>query len=49
MALLNNELEHLLNFIGYGRLDTPVWFLGMEEAGGGEDSAASFSWAKQRT
>jgi hypothetical protein len=38
MALLNNELEHLLNFVGYGRLDAPVWFLGMEEAGGGEDN-----------
>ncbi|MGB3715132.1 MAG: hypothetical protein WA996_11950 [Candidatus Promineifilaceae bacterium] len=30
------ELEHLLNFIGYGTLDADVWFLGMEEAGGGE-------------
>ncbi len=38
MALLNNELEQLLNFAGYGRLDAPVWFLGMEEAGGGEDN-----------
>lgn len=24
MALLNNELQHLLNFIGYGRLDEVV-------------------------
>ncbi len=38
LALLNNELEHLLNFVGYGRLGAPVWFLGMEEAGGGEDN-----------
>ncbi len=38
MVLLNNELEHLLNFVGYGRLDAPVWFLGREEAGGGEDN-----------
>ncbi len=38
MALLNNELEQLLDFVGYGRLDAPVWFLGMEEAGGGEDN-----------
>lgn len=35
-ALTNTELEHLLNFIGYGRLNADVWFLGMEEAGGGE-------------
>jgi hypothetical protein len=35
-ALTDRELEHLLNFIGYGRLDADVWFLGMEEAGGGE-------------
>lgn len=34
--LTNNELEHLLNFIGFGRLDAEVWFLGMEEGGGGE-------------
>jgi len=34
--LSDDELEHLLNFIGYGNLDADVWFLGMEEAGGGE-------------
>ena len=34
--LSDNELDHLLNFIGYGTLDADVWFLGMEEAGGGE-------------
>ncbi len=33
----DEELGHLLDFIGYGRLDAPVWFLGMEEAGGGEE------------
>jgi hypothetical protein len=38
MALQNEELEHLLDFVGYGRLDAPVWFLGMEEAGGGEQN-----------
>lgn len=38
MALQDHELEHLLNFVGYGRLDAPVWFLGMEEAGGGEEN-----------
>lgn len=31
------ERNKLQDFIGYGRLDAPVWFLGMEEAGGGED------------
>lgn len=40
-ALANVELEHLLNFIGYGRLDAGVWFLGMEEAGGGEANLRS--------
>ena len=34
--LTDKELEHLLSFIGYGSLDADVWFLGMEEAGGGE-------------
>ncbi len=29
--------ERLLRFIGYGRLDAPIWFLGMEEGGGGEE------------
>jgi hypothetical protein len=38
MALKNNELEHLLNFVGYGKLSAPVWFIGMEEAGGGEEN-----------
>ncbi len=38
MALQNNELEHLLDFVGYGQLDAPIWFLGMEEAGGGEEN-----------
>ncbi len=30
------ELDHLLNFVGYGNLAAGIWFLGMEEAGGGE-------------
>ena len=34
----DQELEHLVRFIGYGELDADVWFLGMEEAGGGEDN-----------
>ena len=29
------QLQHLIDFIGYGRLDAPVWFIGMEEGGGG--------------
>lgn len=36
--LADVELDHLLNFIGYGTLDADVWFLGMEGAGGGEDN-----------
>jgi hypothetical protein len=35
-ALTDNELDHLLNFIGYGRLDADIWFLGPEETGGDE-------------
>jgi hypothetical protein len=35
-TLADSELDHLLNFIGHGRLDADVWFMGMEEAGGGE-------------
>ena len=33
-TLTANELEHLLAFIGYGRLDADIWFLGFEESGG---------------
>jgi hypothetical protein len=33
--LTDPELDHLLNFVGYGRLDADIWFMGMEEAGGG--------------
>ena len=35
-ALTDAELAHLLSFVGYGSLKADVWFLGMEEAGGGE-------------
>lgn len=34
--LTNEQLDHLLDFVGYGSLNAEVWFLGMEEAGGGE-------------
>ena len=40
-SLTNAELEHLLNFVGYGKLAADVWFLGMEEAGGGENNIRS--------
>lgn len=36
--LSNEELNHLLKFVGYGRPDADIWFLGMEEAGGGEEN-----------
>ena len=36
--LTDTELDILLNFVGYGRFDAKVWFIGMEEAGGGEDN-----------
>lgn len=32
------ELQHLLGFIGYGDKDADLWFLGMEEGGGGESN-----------
>lgn len=34
----DDELGHLLKFIGYGSISAPVWFLGMEEGGGGEEN-----------
>lgn len=36
MPLTDAELQRLCDFVGYGHLDAQVWFLGMEEAGGGE-------------
>lgn len=35
-AFTDAEVESLSKFIGYGSTKAPVWFLGMEEAGGGE-------------
>lgn len=35
MNLSLEERDRLLNFIGYGNLDAPIWFLGMEEGTGG--------------
>ena len=40
-GITEHELEHLLNFVGYGKLNAEVWFLGMEEAGGGESNIRS--------
>lgn len=37
LPLDTDEISNLLEFIGYGNLEGPVWFLGMEEGGGGED------------
>lgn len=37
-SLSDQELAHLLHFVGYGVLNADVWFLGMEEAGGGEEN-----------
>jgi hypothetical protein len=36
--LTDEQLDYLLDFVGYGTLDADVWFLGMEEAGGGEEN-----------
>lgn len=37
-ALADSQVEHLLGFVGYGNPSGPVWFLGMEEGGGGEQN-----------
>lgn len=37
-SFTKEEFDQLLEFIGYGNLNADVWFLGMEEAGGGEDN-----------
>ncbi len=31
----NEQLQRLLNFKGYGRVEAPIWFIGMEEGVGG--------------
>jgi hypothetical protein len=35
-AIHESEIEQLLNFIGYGRLDADIWFLGQQETTAGE-------------
>ena len=37
-VLTQNQLDHLLEFVGYGRLDADIWFLVMEETGGSEEN-----------
>jgi len=32
------DADKLLDFIGFGNLDGPIWFLGMEEGGGSEET-----------
>ncbi|MBY5988543.1 hypothetical protein [Roseovarius atlanticus] len=34
----NLLLEYAANFYGYGDLSAPIWFIGMEEGGGGKDT-----------
>ena len=41
ISLTDEELEYLLDFIGYGNANAHVWFLGMEEAGGGEENISA--------
>jgi len=36
--LNSDQVRHLERFLGYGRLDAPVWFVGMEEGGGGPEN-----------
>lgn len=36
--LAADRVRHLESFLGYGRLDAPVWFVGMEEGGGGPEN-----------
>jgi hypothetical protein len=37
MQLTDAEHNKLINFLGYGSLDAPFWFMGMEEGTGGND------------
>lgn len=36
-----NELDQLLNFIGYGRIDADIWFVGVEEKATSENEIQS--------
>jgi hypothetical protein len=39
------ELKNILNFVGYGNLDAPLWFLGVEEGTGKKPRRISWSLA----
>lgn|GEM_PF-3387476 len=34
---IKENLNQLLNFVGFGRLDAEIWFLGMQDESGGEE------------
>lgn len=36
--LTQKQLDHVMDFIGYGRLDADIWFFVMEESGGSEEN-----------
>ena len=38
----NSEIDHLLNFVGYGDKNADTWFLGMEEGGGGTGGGGTY-------
>jgi hypothetical protein len=37
MRISEAKFARLCNFVGYGRLAAPVWFIGLEEGGGSEE------------
>jgi len=39
--LTDDEVNHLLEFIGYGRLKAPVWFISLENAGGDVENVSA--------
>ena len=41
MNINQQDRDKLLNFLGYGNLNAPFWFLGMEEGSGGEVNVES--------
>jgi len=44
--LTPEHMKHFIAFMGYGRVDAPIWFLGMEESmGGSRDTAEALSQA----
>lgn len=44
--LSDRELENLLNFVGYGNLRAPIWFIGIEERGSQESLRYRSTFAK---